>query len=193
MQQTTTNREQWLSARRALLQKEKELTRLQDEVSAQRRELPLIAVEKDYRFQTEEGEKTLADLFESSGLRPALSWIRDQADEDLAPSIQAFSEHLLARCKTSSDFAATPTAAYSPLNGSDPLHLPDWWLKLTLQAWERLLDTSDEKPQSGLSISRSGATCSRACLTRSTICSGVSTSGKRTSTQPNPTRKCSGN
>jgi predicted dithiol-disulfide oxidoreductase (DUF899 family) len=55
---------QWLAARRALLEKEKEVTRRNDELSTLRRELPWVKVEKDYRFDTPEGPKTLAELFE---------------------------------------------------------------------------------------------------------------------------------
>ena len=60
---TTGTREQWLEARLQLLQAEKELTRRGDEVARQRRELPWVRVEKDYVFETEEGEASLADLF----------------------------------------------------------------------------------------------------------------------------------
>jgi predicted dithiol-disulfide oxidoreductase (DUF899 family) len=56
-------REEWLADREALLAREKEHTRLGDELARQRRELPWVPVEKEYRFATEEGEKTLADLF----------------------------------------------------------------------------------------------------------------------------------
>jgi len=54
---------EWTSARKELLKKEKELTKLQDEVSAARRELLWQKVEKDYSFKTGQGEKTLAELF----------------------------------------------------------------------------------------------------------------------------------
>src|SRR5918996_4004769 len=57
-------REQWLAAREELLKREKEHTRLGDELAQQRRELPYVRVEKDYRFDTDEGEKTLAELFD---------------------------------------------------------------------------------------------------------------------------------
>ncbi|MBA4207895.1 MAG: DUF899 domain-containing protein [Parvibaculum sp.] len=50
-------------ARAALLQKEKELMRLQDEIAAERRRLPWMEVTKDYRFKAPEGEVTLSDLF----------------------------------------------------------------------------------------------------------------------------------
>ena len=59
----TATREEWLAARLALLDAEKELTRRSDEVTRQRMQLPWVPVEKDYRFDTEDGEATLADLF----------------------------------------------------------------------------------------------------------------------------------
>jgi predicted dithiol-disulfide oxidoreductase (DUF899 family) len=52
-----------LEARLELLGAEKELTRLNDKLARQRRELPWVRIEKDYRFDTEDGEATLADLF----------------------------------------------------------------------------------------------------------------------------------
>ncbi|WP_039699807.1 DUF899 family protein, partial [Pseudomonas aeruginosa] len=58
-----SNREQWLDARRRLLAREKQLTRLRDQVAAERRELPWVRVDKDYRFQGERGERSLAELF----------------------------------------------------------------------------------------------------------------------------------
>jgi predicted dithiol-disulfide oxidoreductase (DUF899 family) len=57
-------REQWLAARLELLETEKELTRRSDEVAARRRQLPWVRVDKTYRFDTDRGEATLADLFE---------------------------------------------------------------------------------------------------------------------------------
>ena len=57
-------REEWLAAREELLKREKEHTRLGDEIAQRRRELPLVRVEKDYRFDTDEGKKTLAELFD---------------------------------------------------------------------------------------------------------------------------------
>jgi predicted dithiol-disulfide oxidoreductase (DUF899 family) len=55
--------EEWQAERDELLKEEKELTRRGDELAAKRRELPWVAVEKDYLFETEGGTKTLADLF----------------------------------------------------------------------------------------------------------------------------------
>jgi predicted dithiol-disulfide oxidoreductase (DUF899 family) len=57
-------RAEWLSARRELLEQEKELTRRNDELARQRRELPWVRIEKEYTFATDEGTKTLAELFD---------------------------------------------------------------------------------------------------------------------------------
>jgi predicted dithiol-disulfide oxidoreductase (DUF899 family) len=62
-QHTTGTREEWLTARLELLDAEKELTRRGDELARQRQELPWVRIEKDYRFDTEEGSASLADLF----------------------------------------------------------------------------------------------------------------------------------
>jgi hypothetical protein len=57
-------RVQWLAARRELLDAEKGHARRGDELARQRRELPWVPVEKDYVFETDDGEKTLAELFD---------------------------------------------------------------------------------------------------------------------------------
>jgi predicted dithiol-disulfide oxidoreductase (DUF899 family) len=57
------SREDWLKARKAHLKNEKALTRMRDLVSAERRALPWVKVEKEYVFDTPEGKKTLSDLF----------------------------------------------------------------------------------------------------------------------------------
>jgi predicted dithiol-disulfide oxidoreductase (DUF899 family) len=57
------SREEWLRARKELLVKEKEHTRRSDELARQRQELPWVRVEKQYRFETDEGSGSLAGLF----------------------------------------------------------------------------------------------------------------------------------
>jgi predicted dithiol-disulfide oxidoreductase (DUF899 family) len=59
----TGTREEWLAARLALLEAEKELTRLSDELARRRQELPWVRIDKDYRFELDEGSASLADLF----------------------------------------------------------------------------------------------------------------------------------
>jgi predicted dithiol-disulfide oxidoreductase (DUF899 family) len=61
---TVGTREEWLAARAELLEREKALTRENDEISRLRRELPWVLVEKEYTFETEGGTKTLAELFD---------------------------------------------------------------------------------------------------------------------------------
>jgi predicted dithiol-disulfide oxidoreductase (DUF899 family) len=56
--------EEWQAERSELLKEEKELTRRSDALASKRRELPWVPVEKDHRFETEAGTKTLADLFD---------------------------------------------------------------------------------------------------------------------------------
>ncbi len=60
----TGTRDEWLAARRELLAAEKEHTRRGDALARMRRELPWVAVDKEYAFDTERGPKTLAELFD---------------------------------------------------------------------------------------------------------------------------------
>ena len=60
---TVVSRDRWLADRQALLAREKELTRLGDEVARERRALPWVRIEKDYVFDGLSGPRTLADLF----------------------------------------------------------------------------------------------------------------------------------
>jgi predicted dithiol-disulfide oxidoreductase (DUF899 family) len=63
MQHEIVNREDWIQARTALLAKEKDLTRLRDELSQQRLKLPWVKVEKEYVFDAPDAKLTLSDLF----------------------------------------------------------------------------------------------------------------------------------
>src|SRR5215813_7057631 len=60
----TATRDEWDAARAELLKREKELTRMSDELARQRRELPWLLVDKAYKLQTADGRKTLAELFD---------------------------------------------------------------------------------------------------------------------------------
>lgn len=64
VKKTSVSREEWLEARQSLLVKEKEFTRLRDELSAERRQLPWVKITKDYIFNSVNGRQTLAELFE---------------------------------------------------------------------------------------------------------------------------------
>jgi predicted dithiol-disulfide oxidoreductase (DUF899 family) len=60
----TGSREEWLAARMGLLEAEKELTRRSDKLARQRQELPWVRLETEYRLDTDEGTRTLAELFD---------------------------------------------------------------------------------------------------------------------------------
>ena len=60
----TGTREEWLAARLGLLKEEKELTRRSDELARRRQELPWVRIDKEYRFETDDGSASLADLFQ---------------------------------------------------------------------------------------------------------------------------------
>jgi predicted dithiol-disulfide oxidoreductase (DUF899 family) len=63
MNHKVVSRDEWLTARKELLVAEKELTRRSDKLARQRQELPWVRIEKEYRFDTDEGSASLADLF----------------------------------------------------------------------------------------------------------------------------------
>jgi predicted dithiol-disulfide oxidoreductase (DUF899 family) len=64
MEHTVVSRDEWLAARKELLLREKELTRLRDELNAERRALPWVRIDKEYVFDGPAGRETLADLFD---------------------------------------------------------------------------------------------------------------------------------
>src|SRR5262245_9978116 len=59
----TGTRDEWLAARLALLEEEKEITRRSDELAERRQGLPWVRIDKQYRFDADEGSASLADLF----------------------------------------------------------------------------------------------------------------------------------
>jgi predicted dithiol-disulfide oxidoreductase (DUF899 family) len=85
-------RDEWVEARKKHLAKEKEFTRLRDQLSRERREIPWELVEKEYAFEGERGKLSLADLFDGRGqlviyhamfnpetAGPSTSWTKDAA------------------------------------------------------------------------------------------------------------------
>jgi len=61
---TVVTRDRWIAERKQLLAREKELTHLRDQIARERRALPWVRIEKNYVFDTPEGRRTLAELFE---------------------------------------------------------------------------------------------------------------------------------
>ena len=84
-----TSREDWLEARRELLEKEKVFTRERDALSVERRNLPMVKIEKDYRFEGPDGEVTLLDMFEGRSQLIVGHFMFNPEWEDGCPSCSA--------------------------------------------------------------------------------------------------------
>ncbi len=86
--------EQWLNARKALLEREKQLTYARDRLVADRRRLPMVRVEKGYRFEGPAGEVGLAELFEGRRQLIVCHFMFDPSWEDGCPSCSAGAEEM---------------------------------------------------------------------------------------------------
>jgi predicted dithiol-disulfide oxidoreductase (DUF899 family) len=95
-------REQWLAASAKLLEREKELTRMGDDLARQRRELPWVPVEKEYTLETEDGTTTLAELFDGRSQLMVYHFMFGPATRADAPAARR---------------PPTASTAYSPTSG----------------------------------------------------------------------------
>jgi predicted dithiol-disulfide oxidoreductase (DUF899 family) len=82
-------RDEWVSARKELLAKEKEMTRARDALNAERRRMPMVEIEKDYVFEGPEGKARLVDLFEGRRQLIVGHFMFDPRWEDGCPSCSA--------------------------------------------------------------------------------------------------------
>ena len=96
--------EQWQAARDELLQREKAHTRMGDELALQRRELPWVAIDKAYRFDTDDGPRTLAELFDGRSQLLVYHFMfgpsyqaGDPVNSSIADTLDALLPHLQAR------------------------------------------------------------------------------------------------
>jgi predicted dithiol-disulfide oxidoreductase (DUF899 family) len=94
MQHRVVSQEEWLAARRQLLGKEKEFTRQRDQLSAERRELPWVKVEKEYVFDAPGGKETLADLFDGRSQLMVYHFMFGPGWEQGCPSCSFVSDHI---------------------------------------------------------------------------------------------------
>ena len=125
-------RDEWLAARKDLLAKEKAFTRQRDALNTERRSLPMVEVEQDYRFTGPDGEVTLVEMFEGRKQLIVYHFMFDPEWEDGCPSCTAgvqekspgFLDHLHMRDTT---FAMTSRAPYEKL---------DRWKQA--QAWDHI-------------------------------------------------------
>ena len=110
-------REEWLAARRDLLDREKEHTRRGDELTRARRDLPWVPIDKEYRFETDDGTKTLPELFDGSSQLLVYHLMFGPEYEAACPSctaiadgFQAFGPHMRARDVTLTAISRAPLA-----------------------------------------------------------------------------------
>src|SRR5256886_16485117 len=99
---TTVSRREWIEARKADLAREKEFTRLRDQLSAERRALPWVRVDKAYAFEGPEGKATLADLFDGRHQLIVYDLMFGPGWEEGCPSCSFLADHI--------DGAAVPLA-----------------------------------------------------------------------------------
>ena len=115
-----TSREEWLEARERLLAKEKEATRVRDELHAERQALPMVEVEKDYVFEGPDGKASLLDMFEGRRQLIVQHFMFDPEWEDGCPSCSYLVDnvgnlaHLHARDTTFAVVSRAPLAKIEP-------------------------------------------------------------------------------
>jgi predicted dithiol-disulfide oxidoreductase (DUF899 family) len=88
------SRDEWLAARQELLAKEKHLTRLRDDLAAERRTLPWVPVEKAYAFDGPSGKRTLSDLFAGRSQLVVYHFMLGPGWKEGCPSCSLLSDHL---------------------------------------------------------------------------------------------------
>jgi predicted dithiol-disulfide oxidoreductase (DUF899 family) len=88
------SRQEWLKARTALLEEEKELTRQRDRVAAQRRALPWVKVAQDYVFDAPDGQLTLADLFDGRSQLAIYHFMLTPGSNHICPGCSFIADHV---------------------------------------------------------------------------------------------------
>jgi len=88
------SRDEWLAARKELLAKEKELTRARDALTADRRRLPMVKIDKEYVFEGPDGKATLLDLFDGRRQLVVGHFMFDPSWDDGCPSCSAGADEM---------------------------------------------------------------------------------------------------
>jgi predicted dithiol-disulfide oxidoreductase (DUF899 family) len=88
------SRDEWLAARKALLVKEKEMTRQLDALRAERRQLPWVKVEKPYVFEGPVGKRTLAELFQGRSQLAVYHFMLTPGSDHICPGCSFISDHI---------------------------------------------------------------------------------------------------
>ena len=93
MQHTVVSQNEWVAARKALLAKEKEFTKARDTLSAERRRLPWVKVEKNYVFDSARGKQSLSDLFDGRGQLMVYHFMLGPGWKEGCPSCSFLADH----------------------------------------------------------------------------------------------------
>ena len=93
LQHKIVSQSEWTAQRKALLAKEKEFTRARDQLSAERRKLPWVKVDKPYVFDTPDGKKTLAELFDGKSQLVVYHFMLGPGWEEGCPSCSYLADH----------------------------------------------------------------------------------------------------
>lgn len=126
------SRKEWLAARTALLEKEKEVTKARDMIAAERRNLPMVQVEKEYRFEGPDGALSLLDLFEGRRQLVVRHFMYAPGDEEgcIGCSMQADSvgelSHMWARDTTFVMISRAPLADFQAFKARMGWEIP-WY------------------------------------------------------------------
>ena len=88
------SREEWLKVRKSLLEHEKELIRLRDKISAERRKLPWVKVEQNYVFDAPEGKVTLAELFDGRSQLAVYHFMLTPGKDHICPGCSFIADHV---------------------------------------------------------------------------------------------------
>lgn len=128
------SRDEWLAARKDLLAKEKELTRQRDALNAERRNLPMVEIDKDYVFDGPDGQVHLIDLFEGRRQLIVYHFMFDPEWEEGCPSCTAgtnelspgFLEHLHVRDTTYAMVSRAPLAKLEQWKAKQGWNIP-WY------------------------------------------------------------------
>jgi predicted dithiol-disulfide oxidoreductase (DUF899 family) len=128
-------RDEWLAARRGLLAKEKEMTRQRDALNVERRNLPMVEIEKDYVFDGPSGHVGLADLFEGRKQLVIYHFMFDPSWDEGCPSCTAgikeaspgFMEHLHIRDTTFALASRAPLEKLEMWKAKQGWHFIPWY------------------------------------------------------------------
>ncbi len=134
----TGTRQEWLAARLELLEAEKALTRRSDELARQRRQLPWVRVEKDYRFATEDGDASLRDLFGGRSQMLVYHFMFDPDWDEGCPSCSAVTDGFAGSIPHFEHHDVAFVVVFAPARPASRVHAADRMDWLGLVAGKRL-------------------------------------------------------